>query len=140
MQSDIWLSPKEDSNKLNCTEYGLDLEAMCPLSCVHVCESTGRETSAHKKLRAHQKRFYKKCFCTYMYFIHLVPNTDEPWQNVAQKKLYAHAVPKELEGALPCGDVVLELPSLKMKELKKESRGFILRKRSSRLMRANSTS
>src|SRR6218665_4117735 len=36
--------------------------------------------------------------CTY--FLHVVPNTDESWFNVAQKKFYAHTDFEELEGTV----------------------------------------
>jgi len=44
--------------------------------------------------------FPKMILCFYTYFIHIVPNTDESWQNVAPKKFYAHTDFKKLEGTL----------------------------------------
>jgi len=35
--------------------------------------------------------------------MHVVPNTDESWYDVAQKKFYAHTDFEKSEGTLPAG-------------------------------------
>jgi len=67
---------------------------MFPPSCVRV--HTSHEMNTHKKTLSTHRCFFKKCFCTY--FIHVVQNTFESWQNVVQQKFYAHADFKKLEG------------------------------------------
>ena len=57
---------------------------------------TGRETSAQKKLGSH-KNVLLKLFFAHVFHI-CVPNTNESWLNVAQKKLLVHTGWKKLEG------------------------------------------
>src|SRR6218665_69266 len=45
-----------------------------------------------------QGHFVRVPSCTY--FLHVVPNTDESWFNVAPKKFYAHTDFEELEGTV----------------------------------------
>jgi len=66
-------------------------------ACARMHERT-RETSAHKKTWSAHKCSLQKCVDTY--FIHVVPNTNESWLDVAQKKFYAHTDFEKLEGTL----------------------------------------
>jgi len=68
------------------------------LNSARVRAHTGRETSAPKNSSAHIYVPSKYVFCTY--FIHVIPNSDEFRQNVAQKNFYAHIDFKKLEGTL----------------------------------------
>ena len=76
----IWLFKK----------MGLRLWPMFPLS-------RSRDERTQENLESIQM-FLLIMFLTY--FLHFIPHSDQWWQNVAQKKFYAHTDLKKLKGAL----------------------------------------
>ena len=72
---------------------------MFPLSCACVRVHTSRETSAYKRTWSAHKCSFQKCVL-HIYFIYVVPNTDESWKSVAQKKFYVRTNFEKLEGTL----------------------------------------
>jgi len=61
--------------------------------------SHSRERSAHLKTWSAHKYSFQNCFAR-NYFKHVVPNTDEYWYSLAQKKFSAHTDFEKLEGTL----------------------------------------